>query len=102
MERSLRELQEIPGVGKKLSRDLADLGYRGIEGLRGESPEEMYKRLSTLRGRHIDRCVLYVFRAAVYFAENPVRDPELLKWWRWSDKARRQACGAGREEAAYD
>lgn len=85
--KGLQEFQKIPGVGKKLAHDFVDLGYKGVEGLRSESPEEMYQKLSTLRGRHIDRCVLYVFRAAVYFAENPVRDPELLKWWNWTDRS---------------
>jgi hypothetical protein len=83
---SLKEFQRIPGVGKKLARDLKDLGYHSVEGLRGENPEEIYQKLSILRGRHIDRCVLYVFRTAVYFAENSVHEPELLKWWNWSDK----------------
>ena len=82
----MKELQEIPGVGKKLAGDLADLGYHSVEELKGESPEEIYQRLSTLRGRHIDRCVLYVFRLAVYFAGNSVHEQELLKWWNWTDK----------------
>ena len=80
-----RQLQEIPGVGKSLAQDLADLSYRAAEDLRGQNPEEMYQRLILLRGRHIDRCVLYVFRCAVYFASNTVHEPELLKWWNWKD-----------------
>jgi hypothetical protein len=32
------------------------------------------------------RCVLYVFRCAVYFATEKVHDEELLKWWNWQDK----------------
>lgn len=83
---SFNEFQVIPGVGKKLARDLVDLGYRSIEELQGESPEEMYGKLCALRSQHIDRCVLYVFRLAVYFAGNSVHDPELLKWWKWTDK----------------
>ena len=98
---SLKEFQRIPGVGKKLARDLKDLGYHSVEGLRGESPEEMYQKLSTLRGRHIDRCVLYVFRTAVYFAENSVHEPELLKWWNWSDKACRKTL-LNKNEAGTD
>jgi len=27
--------------------------------------------------------LLYVFRCAVYFAENKNPDPEKLKWWNW-------------------
>jgi hypothetical protein len=54
--------------------------------LRSEDPEEMYQNLIALRGHRIDRCVLYVFRCAKYFAGNSVHDPELLKWWNWKDK----------------
>ena len=45
----------------------------------------MYDRLIRLRGAHQDRCVLYVFRCAVYFQQDPQHDPERLKWWNWSD-----------------
>ena len=39
------ELREIPGVGKSLCRDLVDLGYRAVEDLQGENPEDMYRSL---------------------------------------------------------
>jgi len=79
------DLQNIPGVGPKLGQALNDLGYRGISQLRGADPERMYEQLCLLRGMHIDRCVLYVFRCAVYFADNTVHDPKRLKWWVWKD-----------------
>ncbi len=79
------ELQTIPGVGPSLARDLADLGYRRVSQLAGADPEQMYRRLGALRGAHIDRCVLYVFRCAVYYAGNSVHEPERLKWWNWKD-----------------
>ncbi len=81
-----KEFQTIPGVGKKLSQELVDLGYCEVSELRGEDPEIIYQNLMTLRGHHIDRCVLYVFRCAVYFASHPTHDAELLKWWNWKDK----------------
>lgn len=80
-----KELQIIPGVGKSLSKDLVDLGYQTVRDLKTESPESMYQKLIQLRGCHIDRCVLYVFRCAVYYAANTSHDPELLKWWNWKD-----------------
>ncbi len=83
---SLKELQTIPGVGEKLSQDLLDLGYQKIHNLKGENPENMYQSLMSLRGHHIDRCVLYVFKCAVYYASNSIHEPELLKWWSWKDK----------------
>lgn len=33
-----------------------------------------------------DRCVLYVFRCAVYFAEHEQPEAEKLKWWYWKDR----------------
>lgn len=80
-----KELQQIPGVGPSLAKDLADLGYCHVSQLCGSDPELMYQALCALRGMHIDRCVLYVFRCAVYFASNSVYDPDLLKWWNWKD-----------------
>lgn len=79
------ELQTIPGVGPSLAQDLTDLGYRRISQLRGADPEAMYRELCELRGREIDRCVLYLFRCAAYYAGTSEHDPELLKWWNWKD-----------------
>ena len=79
------ELQRIPGVGPSISKDLQDLGIEQVRDLRNGNPEMLYERLCTIRGAHIDRCVLYVFRCAVYFATNEEHDPALLKWWNWKD-----------------
>ena len=80
------DLQTIPGVGKSLAADLHSLGIRRVKDLRGKNPEQMYEQLMINAGRHVDRCVLYVFRCAVYFAENDQPDPEKLKWWNWKDR----------------
>lgn len=45
----------------------------------------MYLRLCAQEGAHVDRCVLYVFRCAVYYASTDRPDPDLLKWWNWKD-----------------
>lgn len=77
------ELQEIPGVGPSIASDLRDLGVRRVADLRGADPERLYEQLCALRGAPVDRCVLYVFRCAVYYAGHREHDPELLKWWNW-------------------
>ena len=82
----LKKLQTIPGIGSSLSQDLYDLGYREPAELKTKIPEMMYQDLIALRGEHIDRCVLYVFRCAVYFVSHSSHEPELLKWWNWKDK----------------
>lgn len=81
-----KELQTIPGIGKSLSQDLLDIGIRRVSDLKGRDPERLYLRLMKLRGAHIDRCVLYTFRCAVYYASRKKHDPALLKWWNWKDK----------------
>ncbi|MGD2215875.1 MAG: helix-hairpin-helix domain-containing protein [Gemmatimonadales bacterium] len=86
-EFQLLELQRIPGVGPSLARDLRDLGVRGVADLHKADPEKLYRRLCTLRGAPVDRCVLYVFRCAVYYAGHREHDAELLKWWNWKDLA---------------
>ena len=84
---ALRELRRIPGVGPAVAQDLFELGFRRVESLRGEDPEALYERLCELQGMRVDRCMLYTFRCAVYFAGAPEHEPALLKWWAWSDRA---------------
>ncbi len=86
---ALKDLETIPGVGKSLAGDLFDLGLRSVRDLQGLNPQDLYERLCTLRGCHQDRCVLYVFRCAVYFASTSAPDPNKLKWWHWKDSNRR-------------
>jgi len=85
------DLLRIPGVGPSVAADLRSVGVREIANLRGGNPEKLYADLCRKRGRHIDRCVLYVFRCAVYFASETKHDPELLKWWNWKDQPARAA-----------
>ncbi|MCK4268290.1 MAG: pathogenicity locus [Actinomycetia bacterium] len=81
------DLQQIPGVGPKIAAKLGELRISSVEDLKGRQAEDLYFELCALSGTHIDRCVLYVFRCAIYFASHTRHDPELLKWWRWSDRA---------------
>ncbi|GAC1350863.1 MAG: helix-hairpin-helix domain-containing protein [Ktedonobacteraceae bacterium] len=83
---ALKELQGIPGVGKSISMDLWNMGFREVQELQNQDPEEMYLKFCVQQGMHVDRCLLYVFRCAVYYASNEQHDPELLKWWNWKDR----------------
>ncbi len=82
----LRELEQIPGVGEKIARDLQGLGFCSVQDLKDQDPEELYLKLCVRKGMDVDRCMLYVFRCAVYFASNKRHNPELLKWWNWKDQ----------------
>ena len=78
----ISKLQQIPGVGASIAKDLLDIGIESVDDLKGKKPETLYAKLEDRNGK-TDRCVLYVFRCAVYFASNKDHDPEKLKWWSW-------------------
>ncbi|MEQ1855847.1 MAG: helix-hairpin-helix domain-containing protein [Longimicrobiales bacterium] len=90
-------LQEIPGVGPNTAQDLRELGIQRVEHLVGQDPEDLYARLCKHQGGHSDRCNLYVYRCAIYWAEGG-RERKLLDWWAWKDAARpplgRLRCGS--------
>ena len=79
-------LTEIPGVGARTAAVMEALGLRQVSDLRGRDPEELYLKECLMKGYQEDRCALYVWRAAVYYADHETRDPEKLKWWYWKDK----------------
>jgi hypothetical protein len=79
-------LQSIPGVGKSIALDLQNIGIKKVKDLKGKDPEMLFELSNRYEGKIQDRCLLYVFREAVYFAENQNPDPEKLKWWNWKDK----------------
>lgn len=74
----------VPGVGKSIAKDLQDIGIKEVDDLRGKDPEELYRLSNEQVGAVQDRCLLYTFRCAIYFAEGG-RDSEKLKWWNWKD-----------------
>jgi predicted flap endonuclease-1-like 5' DNA nuclease len=82
---AIHDLSRIPGVGPSIAGDLYLLGVNQVADLRGADPERLYRNLCHAVGQRVDRCVLYVFRAAVYFASESKHNPDLLKWWRWKD-----------------
>lgn len=82
-ESQLRELRQIPGVGKSIANDLYNIGIRRIPDLKDKDPEELYRLSNAYAGIVQDRCLLYVFRCAVYYASEKIHDPEKLKWWNW-------------------
>ncbi len=82
---AISDLQQIPGVGSSIAKDLIKIGIKSVRDLKDNDPEKLYQELETIEGK-TDRCVLYVFRCAVYFASNDTHDPDKLKWWVWKDR----------------
>lgn len=81
----MTDLTTIPTLGPKMAERLRAIGIGCVEDLRGQDPEELYARDCLVHGEDVDRCCLYVYREAVYFAETEEPDPAKLKWWLWKD-----------------
>lgn len=65
------KLEQIPGVGKSIAKDLRDIGINQVNNLINSDPQKLYNALCKKRNKTIDKCVLYVFRCAVYFEGIP-------------------------------
>mgnify|MGYP000593995325 CR=1 FL=1 len=85
---SPQSLMDIPFVGPKMAKSFYAIGIKSVSDLKGKNPEELYFRICEERGVPVDRCVLYVCRSAVYFAETEYPNPQKSKWWYWKDKER--------------
>lgn len=86
----MSDLRNIPGVGKRTEQALLNIGINEISDLKGKNPEDLYRQDCLCKGFQEDRCQLYVFRLAVYFAENEEHEAEKLKWWYWKDEEKRE------------
>lgn len=76
---------KIPGVGISIANDLYNIGIKQPDDLKGKNAESLFDASNKYAGAVQDRCLLYVFRGAIYFAETPPDEcePEKLKWWNW-------------------
>jgi len=86
-KQAVKNLKQIPGVGVSIAADLFNLDIFSVEQLKGKSPEVLYDLSNQFAGVIQDRCLLYVFRCAVYYANTNKnkQNPEKLKWWNWKD-----------------
>ncbi|MEJ1241138.1 helix-hairpin-helix domain-containing protein [Chryseolinea sp. T2] len=83
---AVKDLMTIPGVGKSIATDLWNIGITKVEDLKKQDPDSLFDLSNRFAGVVQDRCLLYVFRCAVYYAEHTKHEPEKLKWWNWKDK----------------
>lgn len=83
--KELQKLQKIPGVGKVIAEVFWNVGVKNISDLKKKNPEKLYSKICASKKCVVDRCVLYVCRSSVYFAEHKKHNPEKLKWWNWKE-----------------
>ncbi len=77
--------QRILGIGPSIAADLICIVITRVEQLRGRSPLALYDGVCDASGAIHDRCLLYVFRCAVYYASTAQHELEKLKWWNWEE-----------------
>lgn len=54
------DLQNIPGIGKRMEQSLFNIGIHCIADLKGKDPNDLYHADCLKKGFQEDRCALYV------------------------------------------
>ena len=78
-------LQVVPGIGPSIANDLHRIGITRVAQLKNADAQQLFERVNLDQGVVMDRCLLYVFRCAVYYASNSHHQTPKLKWWNWKD-----------------
>ncbi|MEI3579851.1 MAG: helix-hairpin-helix domain-containing protein [Acutalibacteraceae bacterium] len=71
----------MPGIGPNIEVDLEAIRIISLPYFPGRNPEERYRLDCLHKGYEEDRCQLYVYRLAVYYAATPDPHPDRLRWW---------------------
>ncbi len=76
----VKQLTDLPNVGKATAADLRLLGIHSPEQLAGECPIRMYESLCQKTGHRHDPCVIDVFMAITSFMNGEVP----RSWWEFT------------------
>jgi hypothetical protein len=80
------ELEQIPGIGANMARHLVNAGYPTVASLKRQDPEEIYLKDCVYQQCEVDRCALYCYRLAVWYASHDGQlPPDKQNWWNWKD-----------------
>jgi hypothetical protein len=80
--KNVKELEDLPNIGKSITGDLKLLGIHKPEDLRGKDAFTLYNTLCSLTGKRQDPCVIDVFMSAISF----VNGGPALPWWHFTDE----------------
>jgi len=47
-------LEQIPGVGKRIAQDMANIGIRSLSQLKGRNPEKLYQKLCDFKASPVE------------------------------------------------
>lgn len=76
----LRQLTDLPNIGKAGAADLRLLGISTPADLVGRCPWQMYEQLCELTGMRHDPCVIDVFMSVTAFMNGEPAKP----WWEFT------------------
>lgn len=79
-------MTDVPGIGAKKAALLERLGHEDLASLRGTNADDLYEKAQLQEGRPLDKCVLYAFRCAVAYVQDPHPNPDENRWWYFCDK----------------
>lgn len=69
------DLRTIPNIGERTKQALNNIGINCVEDLKGNDPSKLYFQDCLIKGFQEDKCQLYLFRMAVYYADNTTHQP---------------------------
>ena len=81
----VKNLTDLPNIGKAMEQDLILLGITAPQQLIGRSAYEMYEELCEKTGVRHDPCVIDVFLAITHFMDGDTPRP----WWDYTDERKR-------------
>jgi hypothetical protein len=86
----VKQLTDLPDIGKAMAEDLRTIGIIKPEQLTGRSPYEMYQELCSKTGSRHDPCVIDVFVSITRFIEGDNPRP----WWEYTAERKRALNGS--------
>ncbi|MCG9695763.1 helix-hairpin-helix domain-containing protein [Shewanella sp. Isolate11] len=82
---NIKQLTDLPNIGKASSVDLQLLGIHSPKDLVGRDPYQMFDQLCTLTGQKHDPCVIDVFISITRF----IKGEEPKSWWAYTPERKK-------------
>ena len=85
----VKQLTDLPNVGRATADDLRLLGFHSPTQLADECPFDMYERLCQKTGFRHDPCVIDVFMSVTHFMKGEPPRP----WWEFTETRKNILAG---------
>ena len=84
--KNVKDLEDLPNIGKSIAGDLRRLGIHEPEDLRGKDAFVLYNTLCSVSGKRQDPCVIDVFMSAISFVNGGKAKP----WWYYTEERKKR------------